>query len=429
MDLESLLYPMRTLVNGYIALLTALLFYGLLTPKPSLRKPLVFLGTFALCAGSLLVSLVLYDLYALKLAAGIVYLGLFSGLLYRTKLTHRLIAGALFILLLMVSEGTIAALTILLYGASALPQVGSPDASLPLAPLYFLSYTICFGLPTLVVWRKPRQDASLDLTRFLVLPLSQVVSLGGLLYALYLRETLSFPTDAVVIFGCLGFSIAADVIFLRLVDDLIEKKRLEDQQKLQKKHYALLLDQENSMRRLRHDIRNHLMTMRLLLDEDACRAREYLQALTEQFQKSGPTRFCENQVANMVLVGKAAEAAAQQVPFTAQATLSDGVGIEDLDLMSLLSNLTDNALAAAAQTEKPFVEVILQERAGTLMVRVRNAIPPDSIPDLGRTTKADRSAHGLGLKIVGDICRKYNGELVTGREEGVFEVSALLLLP
>ena len=32
MDLESLLYPMRTLVNGYIALLTALLFYGLLTP-------------------------------------------------------------------------------------------------------------------------------------------------------------------------------------------------------------------------------------------------------------------------------------------------------------------------------------------------------------------------------------------------------------
>ena len=428
MDLESLLYPLRTILNGYIALLNTLLFYGLLSPKLSLRKPLVFLGTFVLCMSSLLISLVLYDLYALKMAVGIVYLGAVSGLLYRTKLAYRLMAGVLFILLLMVSEAAVAALTILFYGASALLQVGSPDASFTLAPLYFLSYTICFGLPILVIWSKPQKGSTLDLTRFLILPLSQMISLGGLLYALYLREGIPFPVDAVVILVCLVFSIAADVIFLRLVDDLIEKKRLEDHQKLQKKHYTLLLERENSMRRLIHDFRNHLMTMNLLLDEDALRAREYLQALTEQFQKSGPTRFCENQVANMVLVGKAAEAAAQQVPFTVQATLSDGAGIEDLDLMSLLSNLTDNALTAAAQTEESFVEVFLQERAGTLMVRVRNAIPPNSVPDLGRTSKADRSAHGLGLKIVADICRKYHGELVTGRQGRVFSVSTLLLL-
>ena len=48
MDLESLLYPLRTILNGYIALLNTLLFYGLLSPKLSLRKPLVFLGTFVL---------------------------------------------------------------------------------------------------------------------------------------------------------------------------------------------------------------------------------------------------------------------------------------------------------------------------------------------------------------------------------------------
>ena len=90
MDLESLLYPLRTILNGYIALLNTLLFYGLLSPKLSLRKPLVFLGTFVLCMSSLLISLVLYDLYALKLAVGIVYLGAVSGLLYRTKLVGSL---------------------------------------------------------------------------------------------------------------------------------------------------------------------------------------------------------------------------------------------------------------------------------------------------------------------------------------------------
>ena len=69
-----------------------------------------------------------------------------------------------------------------------------------------------------------------------------------------------FAADSVLLFVCLGFSIAADIIFLHLVDDLIKKKRLEDQQELQKRHHASLLEQERAMRELRHDIANHIIT-------------------------------------------------------------------------------------------------------------------------------------------------------------------------
>lgn len=429
MDFASLLYPLRTFLNVYIIFLNALLFYSLLAPKPHVRKSVIFVGTFVGCGLSLLISLLLYDHYFLKLFLNFVTLSLFPGLFYRTKLAHRFLATSLFLLLLILSEGMIAALTTLLFSSSALLQVGNPNVSTAIIPLYFLSYTVCFGIPILLCWRKPQSGTVIDLTRFLVLPLSQVVSLGGLLYALYLRERASFAADAALLFVCLGFSVAADIIFLRLVDDLIKKKRLEDQQELQKRHYAALLEQEQAMRRLRHDMANHIMTVGLLLGKDDARAKAYLDELTQRFQASKATRFCENRIADMVLFSKSAEAAAHGIAFTAQAEVSETLGLNDLDFMSLLSNLLDNALEAAAGAEERQISVFLREHAGTLVLKIRNSIAAGFHPDLSRTTKRNAKEHGLGLEIVREICRKYHGEFLTETKEGMFEVSVLLLLP
>lgn len=429
MDFESLLYPLRTVLNVYIIFLNTLLFYSLLSPKPHLRKSVIFAGTFVCCGLSLLFSLLLYDHYFLKLFLSLLTLSLFPGLFYRTKLTHRFLASSLFLLLLILSEGMIAALTTLLFGSSALLQVSDPNLNTAIIPLYFLSYTICFGIITLVCWRKHQTGTVIDLTRFLVLPLSQVVSLGGLLYALYLRDRVSLAADSLLLFVCLGFSIAADIIFLRLVDDLIKKKRLEDQQELQKRHYTALLEQERAMRKLRHDIANHIMTIGLLVGKDDTRAKAYLDELTNRFQKNKATRFCENQIADMVLFSKAAEATAHEIHFSAQAEVSENIGLNDLDFMSLLSNLLDNALEAAARAEDRLVEVFLREHAGTLVLKIRNSVASGVHPDLSRTTKRNAKEHGLGLEIVREICRKYHGEFLTNTKEGMFEVSVLLLLP
>ena len=78
------------------------------------------------------------------------------------------------------------------------------------------------------------------------------------------------------------------------------------------------------------------------------------------------------------------------------APLPPELPVEDVDLMSLLSNLLDNALEAAGQAEDPWVEVTLRTRAGTLAVGVRNALPPGPAPTWARPPRRTRPATARG---------------------------------
>ncbi|WP_417030048.1 sensor histidine kinase [Blautia hydrogenotrophica] len=429
MDMDTMMYPLRLFINVYIAFLNALLFYAILSPKAKLHKLVVWGGTFGICFSALLISLLLYHQYALKLGVVICYLAVLSGLVYQTPFSGRILAASFFVILLMISESVVAALVVVFYGFSAPLYAGDSSVIIQVSPLYLVSYAVCFGLPALVVWQRPRGSASIGFAQFLLLPLSQVVMLGALLYAMYMGERRFVPSDAVVTLLAVVLCIATDVMFLRIIDALVKKKRLEEQQELQKKHYAILMEQEKAMRKLRHDIANHLMTMGLLVGQDDVRAKAYLDELSTRFQESKIVRFCDNQIADIVLCSKSAEAAVRKIRFTVTAKVSENISMNDLDFMSLLSNLLDNALEAAAQSEERFVDVFLREQAGVLALKIKNSISSGTNPDLSRTTKKNLKEHGLGVEIVKGICRQYEGEFLTSREERVFETGVLLILP
>ena len=187
------------------------------------------------------------------------------------------------------------------------------------------------------------------------------------------------------------------------------------------------MEQQHSIRTLRHDIRNHLMTASVLAREDSGQAEAYLQRLTEEFSRMTAIDYCENKTVDAVLYGKSVEAAAMGIRYSVRGALSEGLRIDDLDLMSLLSNLLDNALTAAAQTEEKTVEVAMGEKGGAVVIRVRNSIGTDQIPDLAQTTKKDKQAHGMGIRIVEGICRKYQGSFFTSVQDGEFEAAAMLI--
>ena len=427
--MDTMMYPLRLFINVYIAFLNALLFYAILSPKAKLHKLVVWGGTFGICFSALLISLLLYHQYALKLGVVICYLAVLSGLVYQTPFSGRILAASFFVILLMISESVVAALVVVFYGFSAPLYAGDASVIIQVSPLYLVSYAVCFGLPALVVWQRPRGSASIGFAQFLLLPLSQVVMLGALLYAIYMGERRFIPSDAMVTLLAVVLCIATDVMFLRIIDALVKKKRLEEQQELQKKHYAILMEQEKAMRKLRHDIANHLMTMGLLVGQDDVRAKAYLDELSTRFQESKIVRFCDNQIADIVLCSKSAEAAVRKIRFTVTAKVSENIPMNDLDFMSLLSNLLDNALEAAAQSEERFVDVFLRELAGVLALKITNSISSGTNPDLSRTTKKNLKEHGLGVEIVKGICRQYKGEFLTSREERVFETGVLLILP
>ena len=427
MELEPIFYLVRIGVNTYLALLNMVLIRSALTPKKRFSGVPLLLGTFAITMGQLILNMFLYEYIGLKMIVGILVLAFATGIFYRDKFSRRVGVGSTYILLVSLSEGLHGAFMAGIYGVSCMMTLEHGDIMLRSMPMLMLLYTFFFGGTSLIVWKRRRRGNLFHLDRFFILPLSQAVTVLAFLVSMYVDSGSVGIWDAAITLVILVLCVVTDIVFLRIVDAFIRQKQREEQQKLQKRHYAAMLEQQRSVRKMRHDIANHLMTIEAMVSQGDPEAEEYSRRLMEEVKKTQTVDRCENQIVDAVLYSKAVEASAADMDFQVEARLSEDVAIDELDLMSLLSNLLDNALTAAAQSERKQVSVKIREKAGAAVFQVRNTIAPHTVPDLQKTSKQDKMSHGLGIGIIKDICSRYNGTFTTALEEDWFEVSVMLL--
>src|SRR5262249_43712114 len=141
----------------------------------------------------------------------------------------------------------------------------------------------------------------------------------------------------------------------------------------------------------------------------------------------------EEPVLSALLLGKVAAAGERGVDLVVSPDTAMGsVPLTSRDLVTLVGNLIDNAIDAAADGDPPRrVEVALKEGDGSLLVRVADTgagLDPEQVApafERGWSTKPGSALHGrgLGLALVGQVVRRYGGEIEVGREVGaVFTV-------
>ena len=223
----------------------------------------------------------------------------------------------------------------------------------------------------------------------------------------------------------LPFVLLTSVMLLRAVLVLSDHERLEQASQLasvREVYYQGLRQQERQVRILRHDLRNHLTVVRGRLEQgDTAGALSYLEELSGSPALSGARRICENDTANAVLIAKAE--AMRQAGLTPDfaVALPEQLPLSDLDLTALLGNALDNAMEAVVRAEDKTVSVRCRVQKGLFMLRVENALGGAVAPDLA-TTKADKTAHGLGLPGMREIAARYGGTLEAGVKAGQFEL-------
>lgn len=227
----------------------------------------------------------------------------------------------------------------------------------------------------------------------------------------------------------LPFTLLTSLALIVTVVQLDHSRRLEEQNRLaqlRQSYYDGLRQQQIALRTLRHDLRNHLGALQGLLENgDTARALAYCRQLTDSPAVQGGRRCCANETANVVLTAKAAQLQAAGLIPDFAADLPAGLPVADPDLCALLGNALDNALEAACPGSTVTLRASVQK--GLLMLRVENAAetPP---PPGGRTAKADRALHGLGLPSMREIAARYGGTLHTAWVNGRFELIVCLQL-
>ena len=189
--------------------------------------------------------------------------------------------------------------------------------------------------------------------------------------------------------------------------------------------------QYESIRKIRHDIKDKLSTVYGLLanghNDEAMIFIEKSSKVIEQIETFVQTN---NEVANAIINSKLTTAYSLGIKVSC-ITVADFSGIDETDLCDLLSNILENAIAACQEIQKNgkrYIYLQISSENNIYTFLVKNSVSHSVMecnPQL-KTTKADKNSHGLGTLIIRDIANKYNGRCDFYEIDNTFCCSVLL---
>lgn len=207
-------------------------------------------------------------------------------------------------------------------------------------------------------------------------------------------------------------------------------KQLEDQVE----HYESIQQVYSELRSFRHDLRNHLICLRTLINgNDMQRASEYIDEL-EKMQLTVNKGFdTGNVIADALLSVKNGKAAGinARIVFTGSVPQ---YGIANADLCVILANALDNAIEACEKEPRETVKTITvdaEHSHGCFFLTISNPVSEKIDIKNGNqvtTSKEDRFCHGFGVANIVRTSAKYGGNTRLSSSDGRFVAEVELFL-
>ncbi|MDE5908523.1 MAG: GHKL domain-containing protein [Lachnospiraceae bacterium] len=240
---------------------------------------------------------------------------------------------------------------------------------------------------------------------------------------------------------------------LRALTVLEKQQQLELENALirqNKSYYEAMETQQFEIRRLRHDMTNHLQTLLILPPQQR---DDYIQEMLDTPALVQIFSWCADPTVNAVLTAKESLMRQNKIPFSAKAAIAKPLPFEKSDICAIFANALDNAAESCLKLEESLRRVQLEAKAGKgiLAINISNSCQCASAPSqssgdnsavrhlslhakkptetsqLPRTTKKDAKNHGLGLRSIQSIVKKYGGSMEIRQEEEMFHL--FLYLP
>lgn len=219
------------------------------------------------------------------------------------------------------------------------------------------------------------------------------------------------------------------VLLLVSITILVRHQELETSNRLaslRETYYKGLQSQEQNIRQLRHDLRNHLIVLGSFLEkEDIKSANNYISKLYNIESLKGTKYFCDNELINVIMCVKISELENQNIKTDISINVPKKLPFSDTDICALLGNALDNAKEGVTDCKNPIVSVRCRFDKGLFMLKVENSVIKKVNDDLS-TTKQDKSKHGFGIVGMKDIADRYGGTLEAGVKNGRFTLIVCL---
>lgn len=244
------------------------------------------------------------------------------------------------------------------------------------------------------------------------------------------------PLVAVLIFA----GEAALIYFWQRYRILLAERQKHFMEEQQVKAMKMRLEEaENfygSIRRVRHEMKNHMANIKGLAGVgEYGEIEDYVRRMDETMQELEYKYMTGNAVTDVIINDKCRRAEKAGIRFDADFRYGGEIPVFDMGI--ILNNLLDNAIEACEKLEtgKGFVRLSLKRKKQFLILYVENsfdgAVPVSKGSPLPPTTKQSIlpgiiTEHGIGLENVRDIAERYFGGVNIKVKGDVFHVTVML---
>jgi sensor histidine kinase regulating citrate/malate metabolism len=257
------------------------------------------------------------------------------------------------------------------------------------------------------------------------------------------RLLLEGGNDRAMSGGVFLIIIVVVLLFILMVireseSDYFQKKNTISEYYLetQKRHYESLMESNRQIRKIKHDMKNHIYCLQgLYQNRQYEELGAYLEQISDHLEQIDTSVHVGNEIADAILSEKMARAKQLGILLEVDGEMS-GAKMSALDICTIFSNMIDNAMEAVQKLRKEDrnIRLDIRKNHNFLLITERNPVAHKLEIHDNRiaTTKKEKGNHGFGIINMIESVEKYNGECqlnVMEDENGHYEFQIEIMIP
>lgn len=260
--------------------------------------------------------------------------------------------------------------------------------------------------------------------------ISLIIASGLLENQVSVTENIELQNILTKILTVVSISLLVFIMFMLVITCISKNyfenvsKLLETQVKSQVKYYTKMDKLNSSLREFRHDYKNHMTCVKMLLEKHQYEdAEKYISGINQMVVSDLNRYNTGNKVADAILTDKFELASKADVQLDFDGTIHPN--ISSIDLCIILSNAIDNAIEACIKLPDEVIRTVKIECAcvqNVQLIRISN--PTDNVMFVNDTeictTKDNKELHGFGLYNIKKTVAKHSGDFSIKVDDGQF---------
>lgn len=293
-------------------------------------------------------------------------------------------------------------------------------------------------LAVLIIRKKWKTEDCLDVItnkewiRLSYFPLFTIISMISILASFDYNDKIS-KVLLIIAFGL----VTMNFIVFFIIQDIVNRefsirnsRLIQERTKNQMNIYRNMHDTYERQRKRIHDYKNQLVCIQgMLVNGNIKETMDYITNLTGSLIKDMDTIHTNHAVADSVLNQKYRYAQSKGIILIFIVNDLSKLTINEEDLVTILSNLLDNAIEACEKVESnKIIKFKMTDEKNQLIISIKNPVnePLNIINNRIATTKENRKEHGVGLLNIYTVIDKYNGTYAIKNREESFYFSTLI---